>query len=212
MNPTGYAPIPPTRPKKEVRKEYRVILENLDKRWLNAASQRLCRNLVQFFNQPSQQSINHILCFSAFFPGEINLSTFISQVISKKQVYLPRCSPDGTMKFISLGNDWLQQTSSGLYGIKEPESGNVFVCTEPTKSAIIVPGLAFDKLGNRLGRGKGYYDRFLSMREHRSIMTIGVCWDLQILESVPTDSHDIMLQWLISEEQTLFTGLEMDAD
>jgi 5-formyltetrahydrofolate cyclo-ligase len=200
------------RPKKEVRKEYRLILENLDRRWLMAASQRLSRNLSNFFNQPSQQSIKHILCFSAFFPGEVDLSPFISNFLSTKNIYLPRCSPDGTMKFISLGKEWSNNSPSGLFGIQEPDSGEIFKCEEPTKSAILIPGLAFDKLGNRLGRGKGYYDRFLGMKENRSMMTIGTCWDMQILPSIPTDSHDIMLKWLISEEQTLFTGFEMDVD
>ena len=202
----------PLRPKKEVRKEYRIVLGNLDKRWLMAASHRLCRNLTNLFAQPTHSHIKHILCFSTFFPGEVDLSPFISQLQDSKKLYLPRCLPDGTMTFISIGKDW-SQTASGLYGIKEPEeSGEFFVCEEPTKTAIIIPGVAFDKMGNRLGRGKGYYDRFLSQKPNRAILSVGVCWDLQILDVVPTDSHDVMLQWVVSEEQTLYTGLDMDPD
>ncbi|MCX5706588.1 MAG: 5-formyltetrahydrofolate cyclo-ligase, partial [Candidatus Omnitrophica bacterium] len=52
------------------------------------------------------------------------------------------------------------------------------------------PGLAFDKKGNRLGRGKGYYDRFLK-KIPKDTPSIGLAFDLQILPSVPTSSHDV---------------------
>jgi 5-formyltetrahydrofolate cyclo-ligase len=70
---------------------------------------------------------------------------------------------------------------------------------------ILVPGLAFDRLGNRLGRGAGYYDRFLesffaSYPEKRDEITLaGVCHSFQIVERVPVAAHDIPVDCLLTE-------------
>ena len=60
----------------------------------------------------------------------------------------------------------------------------------------MVPGVAFDPKGNRLGRGRGYYDRFLS--QHPDVPTIGICFDFQLVEKVPTDPNDIQMDAVLS--------------
>jgi 5-formyltetrahydrofolate cyclo-ligase len=63
--------------------------------------------------------------------------------------------------------------------------------------AVIVPGLAFDRLHNRLGRGAGYYDRFLcTLPKH--VITVGLAFDFQLTESLPTEAHDMRLQQIIA--------------
>lgn len=64
--------------------------------------------------------------------------------------------------------------------------------------AVIVPGLAFDRRGHRLGRGGGFYDRFLA-RLPQTVRTIGVAFDLQLVDEVPADPHDAPVQTLITE-------------
>jgi 5-formyltetrahydrofolate cyclo-ligase len=61
---------------------------------------------------------------------------------------------------------------------------------------IVVPGMAFDKAGHRLGRGKGYYDRFLS--QYPQVYTIGLCFDFQLLPEVPSEPHDCLINEVIS--------------
>ena len=61
----------------------------------------------------------------------------------------------------------------------------------------LVPGLAFDRSGNRLGRGKGYFDRFLKNLPG-AVKKIGLAYDFQILESIPTFPHDIPVDLVIS--------------
>ena len=63
--------------------------------------------------------------------------------------------------------------------------------------AVIVPGLAFDRLNNRLGRGAGYYDRFLSTLP-KNVTTVGLAFDFQLTESLPTEAHDVRLQQVIA--------------
>lgn len=80
----------------------------------------------------------------------------------------------------------------GEFNIPEPT-------TEPYKGAIdliILPGVAFDKQGNRLGQGGGYYDRFLSSGHKRSIL-LGVAYDFQLVEKVPTNRNDKKMDYVI---------------
>ena len=73
---------------------------------------------------------------------------------------------------------------------------------------VVNPGLAFDRDGNRVGRGKGYYDRFLARarQETGSIAAIGVCLSEQVLPAVPHEDHDQPLDGLVTEAETLLMG------
>jgi 5-formyltetrahydrofolate cyclo-ligase len=65
---------------------------------------------------------------------------------------------------------------------------------------ILVPGVAFDRQGNRLGYGKGFYDRVLCGAGGSSI-SVGVCFELQLVESLPVEDHDQCLDLLVTEER-----------
>lgn len=65
----------------------------------------------------------------------------------------------------------------------------------PADAVIIVPGMAFDKEGHRLGRGKGYYDKYLSLLDKN--YKIGICFPWQITENIPLDSHDMCVDEVI---------------
>lgn len=85
-------------------------------------------------------------------------------------------TPDGT----PIGKGWLVNPN------KVVEPGWIFV-----------PGVAFDKNGRRLGRGRGFYDRYLS---DRKIIKIGVCASLQLVDEVPVEKHDSLMDFLITEK------------
>lgn len=85
----------------------------------------------------------------------------------------------------------------GKFNIPEPQ-------TEPYKGKIdliLIPGVAFDRKCNRLGRGGGYYDRFLCKQRHSKL--IGVGYDFQIVDEVPTERNDMRLQGVIVPSQTI---------
>lgn len=83
----------------------------------------------------------------------------------------------------------------GSFGIMEPQ-GKPFVCYDEI-CVIVVPGMAFDKAGNRLGRGKGYYDRLL--RRIPQAYKIGLCFAFQIVGHINTEEHDVPMDCLLSE-------------
>lgn len=69
---------------------------------------------------------------------------------------------------------------------------------EVVPDLILVPGLAFSESGDRLGRGKGFYDKYL---EHYRGVKIGVCFGTQVVDEIPTETHDIALDYLVSEQE-----------
>lgn len=192
--------------KQELRATMRKILSNLDERWLSAASRKLCKNLIELLNSTlAVYEIKNFLAWTKFFPGEVDLTSFVaSYILDDKRLYLPRLEPDYKMTFISISNNWPLELALGIGGFPQPTetAGEKFSFDELEHSAVIVPGLAFDRDGNRLGRGKAYYDRFLAdIRD--SIIKIGVCWQVQLIDSVPVQKHDIPVDYIVTEQEIL---------
>jgi 5-formyltetrahydrofolate cyclo-ligase len=86
----------------------------------------------------------------------------------------------------------------GALGVREPVDG------VPTPifdiDLVIVPGLGFDESGNRLGRGRGFYDRFLSHREFRGV-ACGLAYEQQVLPEVPVDETDFLMDMLVTDQK-----------
>ncbi|MHC4994910.1 MAG: 5-formyltetrahydrofolate cyclo-ligase [Planctomycetota bacterium] len=86
------------------------------------------------------------------------------------------------------------------YGVRTPRTGEVF----PIEmiDLVIAPGLGFDRAGHRIGRGGGYYDRFLSHRDFNGVVC-GLALSEQVVEAVPTDDHDARLNMLVTDREVL---------
>lgn len=95
--------------------------------------------------------------------------------------------------------DWDQDLVLNRIGLREPRA-DVMRVDPATLDVVIVPGLAFDAQGRRLGRGGGFYDRFLSTLPGTCI-TIGVGFANQIVGEVPTDAHDARVHAVVSDER-----------
>lgn len=99
----------------------------------------------------------------------------------------------GTMAAAVIG-DWNNDLVAGAHGVREPRAGLATI--EPEEmDVVLVPGLAFDRSGGRLGRGAGFFDRHLSRLPSRTAV-VGVCFDCQVVERVPRDSNDVAVGWL----------------
>ncbi|NLG14647.1 MAG: 5-formyltetrahydrofolate cyclo-ligase [Lentisphaerae bacterium] len=92
----------------------------------------------------------------------------------------------------------------GRYGILEPIAERIGFRREDLDFSglfvWLVPGLGFDRFGHRLGRGGGYYDRLLGF--HRGVR-VGVCYDCQLFASLPHESHDLPVDWVVTETRIL---------
>ncbi len=87
----------------------------------------------------------------------------------------------------------------GPFGIREPNPESWESASPKEIDLALVPGLAFDPAGGRLGRGKGFYDRLLGHPEFQGIK-VGLAWDWQLLPSIPCEEHDIRMDFVIAEK------------
>jgi len=123
---------------------------------------------------------------------EVFTHDFILKWYQKKQFILPSVKGDELELRVFSG---LQNMTEGTaFGIKEPQE--LFTDDLKTIDLILVPGVAFDKQNNRLGRGKAYYDKLL---KNTRAYKIGICFDFQLLETIPTDEFDIKMDTIISD-------------
>jgi len=114
-------------------------------------------------------------------------------------VGLPVSGPRGTPL---LFRDWDPEApmAAGRYGIQEPAEGRAVL----RPSLLLVPLLAFDRSGHRLGYGAGYYDRTLDgLRAGGAVLAVGVAFAAQEMPAVPVDGHDERLDWIVTERETL---------
>ena len=138
----------------------------------------------------------HTLLLYSALPDEVQTQELLDELsVQGKVVLLPRVTSDTDMELRRYtGRHDLQR---GAFGILEPV-GDVFSALADIDVAVI-PGMAFDSDGHRLGRGKGYYDRFLAQCSSAArLYKIGVCFSWQVVSRVPTDEHDIPMDCVIS--------------
>jgi 5-formyltetrahydrofolate cyclo-ligase len=124
--------------------------------------------------------------------NEIDLYPVIRWALGQKiTVVTPRALKNREMEHLVLHS--LDELEEGIYGTRHPANSEVY---RGNYDAIIVPGLAFNSKGERLGYGGGYYDRFL--RDQPSATTIGVCYPFQQLDVIPTEPHDMTVKTICS--------------
>lgn len=124
---------------------------------------------------------------------EVQTHEFVEKWHKEKVVLLPCVDGDELRLRQYTGADCMQKGEQ--FGIGEP-TGKEYTDLWSI-DAIIVPGVAFDKAGHRMGRGRGFYDRLLTSTPNA--YKIGVCFDFQMVESVPVEPHDVMMDKVVEE-------------
>ncbi|MDP8211935.1 MAG: 5-formyltetrahydrofolate cyclo-ligase [Candidatus Zapsychrus exili] len=153
--------------------------------------------LNKLFKIPEFKNANTVL-FYASFDGEVDTFEMIKQAKQLgKKIGLPRINKNDKEITPILVEYLEKDLEAGPYGIKQPIDNGTNRLDLNDIDLVCVPGVAFDKKNNRLGRGGGYYDRFLSRLSSR-IPTIGLAFDLQIVDEIPLQkSHDIPVSQVI---------------
>lgn len=135
--------------------------------------------------------------------GELALDAVLRDALETgKTLALPRCEGEGVMRAYRVARP--SDLRRGAYGIWEPDE----TCPpiEPDDmDLILVPGTAFDRQGDRLGQGGGYYDRYLVQTR---AVRIGVCHDFALLDAVPTQTHDARMDGVVTPKHTIVTREE----
>lgn len=138
---------------------------------------------------PAFGAANTVLLYYSL-PDEVDTHEFVQKWSREKRILLPVVVGDDLELRIYTGPEDL---STGSYGIEEP-TGELFT-NYAAIDFIAVPGVAFDGNGNRLGRGKGYYDRLLP--HIPAAYKAGICFPFQLVEEVPAEPFDIRMDEII---------------
>ena len=167
------------------------------------ASEKVCGRLETFGSLAAAQQ----LAGYAAVRGEIDTEEYLrARLAGGARVYLPRVEGPGALVFVGVDESW--DLHPGGFGIPEP-AGQPGISHEI--DVFLVPGVAFDRRGNRLGFGGGFYDRALgSIRANRRAVAagralfVGVCYHWQLVDPpLLVDEHDIAMNVIITD-QTLF--------
>ena len=182
-------------PKKALRRDLLARRRAMDQAvWQtasNAAQQRLSE--LELFRQAA--------CIALYSPIQQEVDTellFAKARVAGKRVLYPLVCGD-TLQFREVSETG--QRAAGAFGILEPCSFGEDHSLE-TADLIVVPGVAFDLLGHRIGFGKGYYDRCLSQHQKHGAL-VGLCHDFQLLDKIPAEGHDIRMQYVVTDTRVI---------
>ena len=179
----------PMMQKPEIRKWIKGLKSARSAEWMKETSREICSRLMA---DGLWRAAGTVLLYHPL-PGEVDTTLLLDNAMNMcKRVLLPKVVGD-ELELRIYTPDSLQP---GAYGIMEP-IGQLF----PVESyheidLAIIPGVAFDRHGTRLGRGKGYYDRLLSLSPNA--YKIGICFPFQMLEHLPSEPHDILMNEVVS--------------
>ena len=182
--------------KNALRALMKSLLSEVSQDQLLRASELICRNIadsMELFGHPQTIGV-----YSAH-GQEIQLH-HLHRLLSGKRIAYPKCRDDHQLSFHYVDDPG--ELRIGKYGIHEPAPEMHEELTPDSLDLILCPGLAFSKDGCRLGKGGGYYDRIL---EHFQGIKCGITMSSQVLDHIPHEPHDSMMDYLASEAGILIT-------
>jgi 5-formyltetrahydrofolate cyclo-ligase len=182
-----------TVPKKALRQELRRRLAEIPEAQLQARSAAACRLLCE---QDEYRRAEILMLFLSA-PHEVDTRQLALQAWADiKRVLAPRVSWDQRrmlpIEIHSLASD----VEDGYMGIREPVEGMPVPVSDI--DLVVVPGLGFDEHGNRLGRGRGFYDRFLSHPDFRGV-SCALALEEQVVPSIPVGPSDVCVDMLVTD-------------
>lgn len=174
--------------KAELRKEIRRRFSETTAEERLSWSEEVCNDL---FDNEALVDASTVMAFYPL-PDEVNILPLLDELVEiGVRVLLPEVVSDTEMVLRSYSPE--ATMLDGGFGTKVSDT-TVFTDYEQIDT-ILVPGVAFDNEGHRLGRGKGYYDRFLAQIPE-SAVKVAVCFPYQIVEQVPAEEHDILMDYV----------------
>ncbi len=182
--------------KAQLRKRMKAIRDGIPPELRKSKNEQITNALIK----ESWYADAKIICVYAAIASEVNLRGFCQRAWNDgKKLYFPKVFGE-EMEFYEV--DDFTCLKEGCFHVMEPDLENYDLkkyedLTEPVH--ILVPGVAFSATSYRLGYGKGYYDRYLSM--HPSLIPVGICYSEQRESEIPTDIHDIRMKKIITDEQ-----------
>lgn len=178
--------------KQKLRQEILDRLKRITKEYSRSKSLQLIKilNACPFFFQAD------CIMFYVSFKDEVYTRDLIRELLGQKRILIPRMTCDDHSIEATELTDW-SQLKPNMHGILEvPDVAPI--SDYENIQLVLIPGIVFDKSGNRLGRGFGYYDRFL--KQVPGAIKVALAFDDQLADSVPTDVHDVSVDYIVTDK------------
>ncbi|MEN1759140.1 5-formyltetrahydrofolate cyclo-ligase [Anoxynatronum sibiricum] len=177
----------------------------LNKRNQLSAEQVMSKSTLiinRLMKQPELHQSSNIMVYLDF-RNEVKTDDLIQRLLEQeKQIFIPVTNPATHTLMVSQLEDPATDLEKGHFGLLEPKSEALRPVAPTLIDLAIVPGLVFDYEGYRIGFGAGYYDRFLpSLRP--GVPLISLLYELQLVDQVPREPHDVPVHFLITENRTI---------
>lgn len=162
------------------------------------------RRILEYVREMEAYRKSRVLLVYASYRSEVETLPLIRHALEEgKLVYCPKVEQEGQMNFYRISS--IEDLKEGYRGIPEPEAVQELLYCGQEYSAedtlMILPGAVFDRERNRIGYGKGYYDRYLE--QYPDMECMALCFDCQIREHLPAEEHDRKPGQIISESGVL---------
>jgi len=186
--------------KKQIRGEILKARISLEQEQVNLKSKIICDKIQQF---PGFQNSHTVMAYLPF-RNEVDVTPLFDYLWAReKRVVIPVCEPKNIVLIPSELRDMKEDLKPGTWGILEPKEDKMRPIDPQDIDFVIIPGVAFDPVCNRLGYGGGYYDRFL-LRLKENTPKVAVAFDLQIVSSLVPENYDIPMDTVITEENQYY--------
>lgn len=180
--------------KKQLRQQLILRRKQLSAEQRQTYSAQIMQHLFQFLaSQKSVEEPIHLLVYRAL-TLEVNTDSLFEQ--TKHKIFVPRILPDTNMEWVHVNQETIWQKMD--FGVMEPTQGELWKSGH-TKTILISPLLGFDRSGDRLGMGKGFFDRWLEKFGSDLELQLGLAFSCQELPKVPVEPHDAPLSAIITE-------------
>ena len=189
--------------RKEKKKQLRqAVLQQRD--LLTAAEIKAHSESIKekLFSLPEYQAAQTIMFFLNFGKEVMTLKMLPQALKQGKRVVVPKTVPKEKRMILSEIYDIEKDLAPGLWQIPEPKEDSLRPVAPQEIDFVVVPGVAFDLSGNRLGYGGGYYDRFFPQLRP-GVPLVALTFELQLVEQVPVDSWDRQVDLIITEKRII---------
>ncbi|KAA1151124.1 5-formyltetrahydrofolate cyclo-ligase [Pseudoalteromonas sp. FUC4] len=189
----------------QIRTNIREIRNNLSNNQQIIAAQLLKMNFIQHLKSEKTTNSKHIAIYLSN-DGELDTSLLIKELCNLNHaVYLPIIHPFNGANLLFQRYEKNSPMRTNRYGILEPKLNCSQICPLPALDYLLMPLVAFDKQGNRLGMGGGFYDRTLARLHEQNWQKpqlIGLAHECQKVDVLPIESWDVPLKTIITPDKT----------
>jgi 5-formyltetrahydrofolate cyclo-ligase len=186
--------------KRSIRQWIGAVRRGLSEVERLAYSRRVWERVVGL---PCYQHARAVLGYMAFDHEVLTDGLMQQAMASGKQLVLPMVLGDRQDMALYVIEDLRRDVAPGYRGILEPQPRHTCSVAPETLDLALIPGVAFDLRGGRLGFGAGFYDRLLS-RLPRDIPTVGLAFDFQVIPRLPFEPHDMLLKAIVTEHRVIW--------